>query len=181
MVVIIDSKAIVCSEAVVEGNVIIGAGCVVHPKAIIKCEEGAGRIVIGSDNIFEENCCIVNKIADDTQEERSMTIGNNNLFGVGCHVEAGAIGNCNAIQCRAKIARGIAMEDNCVVGPTCFVDGKSTVPSYTVVFGRPAQIRTQSTTVEHHMSVHKGMLELLRRQLPGFHRFKTTEAEPTKS
>ncbi|KJH51719.1 bacterial transferase hexapeptide repeat protein [Dictyocaulus viviparus] len=56
----IHPTAIVCREAVLEGNVRIGAGTVVHPFAIIKASNGP--ILIGENNIIEERSLIENII-----------------------------------------------------------------------------------------------------------------------
>lgn len=51
--------AVVCNEAVLFGDVTIGEGTVVHPRAIIVAR--SGPIVIGNNNIFEEQTVIHNK------------------------------------------------------------------------------------------------------------------------
>merc|ERR1712037_965300 len=51
--------AIVCSEAIITGEVTIGGGTIVHPKARI--EARAGPIIIGENNIIEEMVEIINE------------------------------------------------------------------------------------------------------------------------
>ena len=57
--IIIGKDAVVCKEATLKGDITIGAGTVVHPKAFIHAE--AGPIVIGEKNIVEEQVVIHNR------------------------------------------------------------------------------------------------------------------------
>ncbi|KAJ3614853.1 hypothetical protein NHX12_018423 [Muraenolepis orangiensis] len=67
-----------------------GPRTVVHPKARIIAE--AGPIVIGEGNLIEEQALIINgypkNITADSQDEepKTMTIGINNVFEVGCGI-----------------------------------------------------------------------------------------------
>lgn len=98
----------VCDNVVVRGRVSFGAGTIVQPCAQFLAT-GAGRIVIGSDNIFEEQCIVVN----DTDED--MVIGSMNLFEVGCKIKATRIGNGNQIGVRASVGWGVVMGDHGLV------------------------------------------------------------------
>ncbi|OJT01829.1 Dynactin subunit 6 [Trametes pubescens] len=55
----IHSKAVVCQDVELKGDITIGAGTIVHPKATIFAI--AGPIVIGSGCIIEEGAIIVNR------------------------------------------------------------------------------------------------------------------------
>jgi dynactin-6 len=55
----ISKGAVVCVEAEIMGNVTIGTGTVVHPKAKIIAE--AGPIIIGENNLIEEQVVIINR------------------------------------------------------------------------------------------------------------------------
>ncbi len=52
----IGSKAVVCQEALLVGEITIEDGTVVHPKASIIAE--GGPIIIGQNNIIEEQVVI---------------------------------------------------------------------------------------------------------------------------
>ena len=58
----IHSKAIVCQDVELKGDITIGSGTIVHPKATIFAV--AGPIVIGSGCIIEEGAIIVNRSGD---------------------------------------------------------------------------------------------------------------------
>ena len=57
--------AVVCNESKLLGEVSIGARTVVHPKATIIAE--AGPIIIGENNLIEEQAVIVNARSPDSQ------------------------------------------------------------------------------------------------------------------
>ena len=86
--------AVVCNESSLVGEVSVGARTVVHPKAKIVAE--AGPIIIGENNLIEEQATIVNARRDLGEEEGEakegskeggsvpvMIVGNNNVFEVG--------------------------------------------------------------------------------------------------
>lgn len=72
--------AVVCDGAILSGDIIIGPETVVFPSARIQCMDGAGPIVIGRGCVVEEGASIVSMDAE------GMSIGNGNLFEVGCTV-----------------------------------------------------------------------------------------------
>merc|ERR1712032_578504 len=134
---VIDESAIVCTGAVLQGNVKVGPGCVIHPKASIICattgdDANGCSIVLGANNIVEENAII--SIANGMQ--MSLVVGDNNLVSVGAVVE-GSLGNCNTVQCKARVGPGMMVASNCVIGVACSVEGSGCMPDNTVVYGRP--------------------------------------------
>lgn len=55
----VGAGAIVCEEAILQGDITIGPRTVVHPRASIIAE--AGPIIIGEGNIIEEMATIINR------------------------------------------------------------------------------------------------------------------------
>jgi dynactin-6 len=98
----------VCENAIVRGRVVIGPGTVVQPCTKI-IATGLGTIIIGADNIFEEQCLIVNDTDDD------MVIGTMNLFEVGCEVRASSVGNRNRFGVRSTLGWGSVLNDDGLV------------------------------------------------------------------
>ncbi|TKS68111.1 Dynactin subunit 6 [Collichthys lucidus] len=97
----IAAGAVVCVESEIRGDVTIGPRTVVHPKARIIAE--AGPIVIGEGNLIEEQALIINgypeNITPDSEvEPKTMTVGMNNVFEVGCVSQALKIGDNNVIE-----------------------------------------------------------------------------------
>lgn len=79
----IHSKAVVCQDVDLKGDITIGPGSVIHPKATIFAL--GGPIVIGSGCIVEEAAIIVNR------RKEVMRIGDNNLFEIGCRTWFAAV------------------------------------------------------------------------------------------
>jgi len=72
----IHTKAVVCQDVDLRGDITIGSGTIVHPKATIFAI--TGPIVIGTGNIIEEGAIIINR------KKETMRIGDENLFEIGC-------------------------------------------------------------------------------------------------
>ena len=87
--------AVVCVDATIEGDVVIGAGTVVHPGARILAL--SGPIVIGENNIIEETAVIKNwylisllfcntfisQLDIKSTENSVLSIGNSNYIHAG--------------------------------------------------------------------------------------------------
>ncbi|KAL6062665.1 Dynactin subunit 6 [Balamuthia mandrillaris] len=73
----IAATAVVCKTAVLEGNIRIGKGTVLHPKCRVIAE--GGPIHIGSNNIVEELACIHNR----STTGETLEIGDNNAIEIG--------------------------------------------------------------------------------------------------
>lgn len=78
--------AVVCDGAMLTGDITIGSETIVFPGAKVECLEGAGPIVIGRGCVIEEGVSVVN------MEPEGMSIGDGNLFEVGCTVCAQQVG-----------------------------------------------------------------------------------------
>nr|XP_023992746.1 dynactin subunit 6 isoform X2 [Salvelinus alpinus] len=119
----IAAGAVVCVESEIRGDVTIGPRTVVHPKARIIAE--AGPIIIGEGNLIEEQALIINSypenIMPDTEgvEPKTMTIGINNVFEVGCVSQALKIGDNNVIESKADLGKNVILTSGCIVGACC--------------------------------------------------------------
>ncbi|KAI5999226.1 hypothetical protein EDD15DRAFT_2517031 [Pisolithus albus] len=116
------------------GDITIGPGTLVHPKAVIFA------FVIGAGCIIEEAVIIVN------HREDIMRIGDNNLFEIGCRVECPSIGGFNTISSRARVHNTMWMTNHCVIGVQCLVVPAEcgTPDEYTCIYGPAADRRTWS-------------------------------------
>ena len=99
---------IVCENVVIRGRVVIGPGTIVQPCTKF-IATGSGAIIIGADNIFEEQCLVVN----DTDED--MVIGTMNLFEVGCEIRASSVGDRNRFGVRSTLGWGSVLNDDGLV------------------------------------------------------------------
>uniref|UniRef100_A0A7E4VSV6 Dynactin subunit 6 n=1 Tax=Panagrellus redivivus TaxID=6233 RepID=A0A7E4VSV6_PANRE len=104
--------AVVIQGAIIEGDVTIGSGTVVHQFATIRAAKGCS-IVIGKFNIVEEFVVIEN----NGPEGSTLEIGNDNTFQARCHISARQIGNNNIFGSFSVIAEGTTVTDMCHICP----------------------------------------------------------------
>lgn len=154
----IAAGAVVCVESEIKGDVTIGARTVVHPKARIIAE--AGPIVIGEGNLIEEQALIINSypenIMPDSEgvEPKTMTIGTNNVFEVGC----------------ADLGRNVVLTSGCIIGACCQINTCEAVTENTVVYGSNCIRRIQSEKPQPQTL----QLDFLMKILPNYHHLKKT-------
>uniref|UniRef100_A0A8K9WR89 Dynactin subunit 6 n=1 Tax=Oncorhynchus mykiss TaxID=8022 RepID=A0A8K9WR89_ONCMY len=154
----IHSGSVVCVESEIRGDVTIGPRTVVHPKARIIAE--AGPIIIGEGNLIEEQALIINSypenIMPDTEgvEPKTMTIGINNVFEVGC----------------ADLGKNVILTSGCIVGACCQVNTCEVIPENTVIYGSNCMRRVQTERPQPQTL----QLDFLMKILPNYHHMKKT-------
>ncbi|XP_041924933.1 dynactin subunit 6 [Alosa pseudoharengus] len=170
----IAAGAVVCVESEIRGDVTIGARTVVHPKARIIAE--AGPIVIGEGNLIEEQALIINSypenIMPDSEdvEPKTMTIGINNVFEVGCVSQALKIGDNNVIESKADVGRNVMLTSGCIIGACCQVNTCEVIPENTVIYGSGCMRRIQTEKPQPQTL----QLDFLMKILPNYHHLKKT-------
>ncbi|KAG9342517.1 hypothetical protein JZ751_016520 [Albula glossodonta] len=170
----IAAGAVVCVESEIRGDVTIGPRTVVHPKARILAE--AGPIVIGEGNLIEEQALIINgypeNIMPDAEdvEPKTMTIGANNVFEVGCESQAMKIGDNNVIESKAVVGRNAILTSGCIVGACCQVNTCEVIPENTVIYGSDCMRRVQTERPQPQSL----QLDFLMKILPNYHHLKKT-------
>ncbi|CAE7082700.1 unnamed protein product [Rhizoctonia solani] len=166
----IHSKAVVCLDADLKGDVTIGSETVVHPKATIFAM--AGPIVIGAGCIIEESVIIVNR------RKEVMRIGDSNLLEIGCRVESPSIGDMNTIGARSRIHHTVRLRSHCVIGAGCMVvpSEDEVLEDFTVIYGPAAERRTWSGRGKiQEADLRQKHVEYLREMLPKFNRLRRTD------
>ncbi|KAF8323723.1 trimeric LpxA-like protein [Clavulina sp. PMI_390] len=166
----IHTKAVVCQDVDLRGDITIGSGTIVHPKVTIFAI--TGPIVIGSGNIIEEGAIIINR------KKETMRIGDDNLFEIGSRVESPAVGSFNTIGTRARVHYTIRMTSNCTLGPGVLLvtAEEETLPDYTVVYGPDAERRIWSGRGQiQEMDLRRKHAEYLRETIPKFNRLRKGE------
>uniref|UniRef100_A0A8C6TXW1 Dynactin subunit 6 n=1 Tax=Neogobius melanostomus TaxID=47308 RepID=A0A8C6TXW1_9GOBI len=170
----IAAGAVVCVESDIKGDVTIGARTVVHPKARIIAE--SGPIVIGEGNLIEEQALIINSFPENIMpdieglEPKTMHIGTNNVFEVGCVSRALNIGDNNVIESKAEIGRNVILTSGCIIGAGCQIHTCEVVPENTVVYGSKCIRRVQSERPQPQTL----QLDFLMKILPNYHHLKKT-------
>jgi len=129
----IHPDAYIHPDAVIIGNVRIGAGSSVWPGAVIRGDEG--DIIIGERTSIQDNCVLHTTPQDPT------TIGDDCVIGhmvhlEGCIIESGClVGNMSIVLHRAVVRTGAIVAANAVV-----LDDTE-VPSGALAVGTPAVIK----------------------------------------
>ncbi|KAJ2456207.1 hypothetical protein EV183_000134 [Coemansia sp. RSA 2336] len=153
-------QALVCKNVVIDGDVQIGDGTVVHVGASIIAKNGP--IIIGNNNIISERAVIVNK------HSTPLMIGDNNMLETEALVEGRGIGHKNVIQVRGKVIGTSTLGNNCVVGAMCTTDPSENVPDNTILFGNPQSRRTRSDNNSDYLFLHMKHLEYIHEMLPRY-------------
>jgi len=153
----------VCTEASIIGDVTIGSGTVVHPRAQIIAE--AGPIIIGDNNLIEENSCIINRHKPENEKSATMNIGNDNVFEIACKCEALLIGDSNVVESYAIVGPDVELTTGCIIGTMCELVTQETLPPNTVIVGRDCHRRINA----EKPALQTSQLEYLRKVLPNYH------------
>ncbi|CAG8522178.1 15673_t:CDS:2 [Funneliformis caledonium] len=151
----IGKRAVVCQDIELKGEIQIGPG---------------GPIIIGQNNIVEENVTIINKLPT------ALTIGDDNVFEVGCYVEGSKIGSKNIIEAKARILSGTSLGNNCVVGAVCSTKKDEIILDNTVIYGDHHNRRIQTASANQISSLHTRHLDYLREVLPKFNHIRVVGA-----
>ncbi|KIJ38913.1 hypothetical protein M422DRAFT_32978 [Sphaerobolus stellatus SS14] len=161
----IHAKAVVCLDVELKGDITIGAGTVIHPKATLFAI--VGPIVIGQNCIIEESVIIVNR------RKEVMRIGDDNLFEIGCRVESPFIGNANTVSTRARLHHTVRLTSYCVIGVGCLVAPleDEVLEDFTVIYGPSSERRIWSGRGKvQEMDLRRKHGEYLREMLLKFNR-----------
>ncbi|CAI2175685.1 10413_t:CDS:2 [Funneliformis geosporum] len=167
----IGKRAVVCQDIELKGEIQIGAG---------------GPIIIGQNNIVEENVTILNKLTRTLKQfllqilnfrlPTALTIGDDNVFEVGCYVEGSKIGSKNIIEAKARILGSTSLGNNCVVGAVCSTKEDENISDNTVIFGDHHNRRIQTASANQLSSLHTRHLDYLREVLPKFNHIRVSGA-----
>ncbi len=110
---VVGTRVVIAQDADLRGEISVGSGTVIHPKATILALQGP--ISIGSNCIIEETAIIVNR------RSTPIKIGDNNLFEVGCRIEAAGVGSHNVFEMRSRVAHNVKVGSYSIVGAGCIV------------------------------------------------------------
>ena len=166
MSVHIGEGSVVCSSAVLEGEVSTGFRTIVHPLARIIAR--GGPIVIGDNNIIEEKVEIIN----DSEEEQVMIIGNGNTFQAGCSVRSLKIGNRNTVESFSYVGRGTVLPYGNVISAGCRLDTTEILPELTVIYSLDGEHRRRVAASPPGDNAEE--VGLLAKLLPNYHQTLNT-------
>ncbi|XP_059610834.1 dynactin subunit 6 [Phlebotomus argentipes] len=171
-------RAIVCEDTNLRGDITISGGCVIHPSATIVAE--SGPIIIGENCIVEEYVSIVHRVppGQAVQSDRPpvLVIGANNVFEVGCRIEALKIGERNIFECHSSVSADVKISNGCVIGAGCHLTGAQDLPENTVITGKDCILREAL----EKQSTQTLQLDFLRKVLPNYHHIRKVTFDPKK-
>lgn len=136
----IDPTAYVHPDAVVIGQVTIGAEASVWPCAVLRGDPGG--IVIGPRTSVQDGTVV------HTTPLHPTRIGSECVIGHNVHLEGCVIGDGVLIGSGAIVLNGAVVESEALVGAGALVSGSMVVPSRATALGVPAKIKPDSVDPE---------------------------------
>src|SRR5262245_29677737 len=129
---VVDPTAFVHPTAVLIGDVIIGAGCLVGPCASLRGD--IGRIFLHSGSNVQDNCTVHCFPGKDVTIEADGHIGHGAVLH-GCTVKRNAMVGMNAV-----VMDDAVIGEDSFVAAMAFVKAATVVPPRTLVGGVPAKV-----------------------------------------
>jgi carbonic anhydrase/acetyltransferase-like protein (isoleucine patch superfamily) len=133
-------------DAVVIGDVELGAGVSIWPTAVLRGDYG--RIIIGDRTNIQDGTVIHCTFQDNTVLGRNCVVGHN------AHIEGATIGDNVLIASASVVLNGSTVGDGAVVGAGAVVPFKFDVPPRRMALGVPAKIREGFEVAEGHTDLN---------------------------
>ena len=128
----IDATAFIHPDAVIIGNVTIGAESSIWPGAILRADNG--EIVVGSQTSIQD-CAVIH-----CNSRFNTIIGNRCVIGHGAHLEGCNVHDLSLIGSHAVVLEGAEVGPVALVGAHALVSNHKIVPSRSRALGVPATI-----------------------------------------
>jgi carbonic anhydrase/acetyltransferase-like protein (isoleucine patch superfamily) len=122
------------SQAVIEGNVVLGENVTVCACAVLRGDEG--QIKVGNNSSIQETCVVHGK---------NVVIGENVTVGHGAILHGCKIADNVLIGINSTILDGAEIGEWCIVAAGSVVTPNTKVPAHSVVMGVPAKIVRKTT------------------------------------
>ncbi|WP_219419270.1 gamma carbonic anhydrase family protein [Pseudonocardia nigra] len=129
----IHPDAYVHPDAVVIGNVTIGAEASVWPTAVLRGDDG--RIEVGPRSSVQDGSIIHCTATQPTIIGAEVTVGHN------VHIEGATIGDRALISSGSVVLNGATVGEGAVVAAGAVVSPKAEVPARRMALGVPARVR----------------------------------------
>jgi carbonic anhydrase/acetyltransferase-like protein (isoleucine patch superfamily) len=136
----IDPSAYVHPDAVVMGDVVIGAESSIWPGAVLRGDDGG--IVVGARTSIQDNCVI------HTTAEHPTRIGSDCVIGHIVHLEGCTIEDFALVGSGSVVLHRAVVRTGALVGANAVVLNDMEVPSGAMALGIPAKIRPDSVDPE---------------------------------
>lgn len=129
----IHPDAYVHPDAVVIGNVTLGAEASVWPTAVLRGDDG--RIEVGARTSIQDGSIIHTTLVAPTIIGAGVTVGHN------VHIEAATIGDGALISSGSVVLNGATVGAGAVVAAGAVVSPNATIPPRRMAMGVPARVR----------------------------------------
>lgn len=129
---VINPMAFVHPEAVVIGDVIIGAACYVGPGAVLRGD--FGRIVLETGSNVQETCVLHSFPGKDVVIEAGGHIGHGAILH-GCHIGRNAMVGMNAV-----VMDEAMVGENTIIAAMAFVKAGAQIPPNSLAVGSPVKV-----------------------------------------
>lgn len=129
----IHPDAYVHPDAVVIGNVTIGAQASVWPTAVLRGDDG--RIEVGARTSIQDGSIIHCTAWQPTVIGAEVTVGHN------VHIEGATIADRALISSGSVVLNGATVGEGAVVAAGAVVSPNATIPARTMALGVPARVR----------------------------------------
>lgn len=129
----IHAEAYVHPDAVVIGNVTIGAESSVWPTAVLRGDDG--RIEVGARTSIQDGSIIHCTSWEPTIIGDEVTVGHN------VHIEGATIGRGALISSGAVVLNSSSIGEGAIVAAGSLVSPRTQVPPRSMVMGTPARVR----------------------------------------
>ncbi len=139
----IDPTAYIHPDAVVIGDVTIGAESSVWPSAVLRGDPGG--IVVGDRTSIQDGTVVHTTPATPTR------VGDECVIGHLVHLEGCLIGNGSLVGSGAIVLNGAVLEEECLVGAGALVPGNLSVPRRAMALGVPATLKPDAVRPEVHI------------------------------
>ncbi len=141
----IDPSAYVHPDAVVIGDVELGAEASVWPTAVLRGDQGG--ITIGARTSVQDGTVVHTTPIHPTRIGAECVIGHN------VHLEGCHIGDRSLVGSGAVVLNGAVVEEEALVGAGALVSGGMVVPSRATALGVPAKIKPDSVDPERQIAM----------------------------
>jgi carbonic anhydrase/acetyltransferase-like protein (isoleucine patch superfamily) len=141
----IDATAYIHPDAVVIGDVTIGAESSVWPCAVLRGDPGG--IVVGARTSVQDGTVV------HTTPIHPTRIGNECVIGHNVHLEGCDVGDGALIGSGAIVLNGAVVEPEALVGAGAVVSGGMVVPRRAMALGVPAMIKLDAVDPELHIAI----------------------------
>lgn len=125
--------AYVHPDAVVIGNVTLGAGASVWPTAVLRGDDG--YIVVGARSSVQDGSIIHCAATQPTLIGAGVTVGHN------VHIEGATIGDGALISSGSVVLNGASVGAGALVAAGAVVSPNAQIPPRTMALGVPARVR----------------------------------------